>query len=76
MRIDAFRTADEFKQHIDNWLRRFRNAKPAEGHGKVLVPGDPEREMEAIRMKEGIPVVESVVNDLQAVAAKFNIEFR
>ncbi|MFT4155032.1 Ldh family oxidoreductase [Parafilimonas sp.] len=76
MRIDAFRTADEFKQHIDNWLRRFRNAKPAEGHEKVLVPGDPEREIEAIRMKDGIPVVESVVNDLNAVAARFNLELK
>lgn len=75
MRIDAFRKAEEFKEHMDNWLRRFRNAKPGEGYDKVLVPGDPEREMEAIRMKEGIPVVESVVNDLQAIATKFNIEF-
>ena len=75
MRIDAFRPATEFKQHMDNWLQRFRNAKPAEGYEKVLVPGDPEREMEAIRMKEGIPVVESVVNDLNEVAAKFNIEY-
>lgn len=75
MRIDAFRPAEEFKQHIDNWLARFRNAKPADGYDKVLVPGDPEREMEAIRMKEGIPVVESVVNDLKMVAEKFNIEW-
>jgi L-2-hydroxycarboxylate dehydrogenase (NAD+) len=73
MRIDAFRPADEFKQHIDNWIERFRNAKPTQGYDKVLIPGDPEREMETIRMQEGIPVVESVVNDLKAVAEKFNI---
>src|SRR5258706_4648739 len=24
MRIDAFRPAEEFKQHIDNWIERFR----------------------------------------------------
>jgi LDH2 family malate/lactate/ureidoglycolate dehydrogenase len=75
MRIDAFRPADEFKQHMDNWLQRFRNAKPADGFDKVLIPGDPEREMEAIRMRQGIPVVESVVNDLRALAEKFNIIF-
>ena len=74
MRIDAFRPADEFKQHMDNWIQRFRNAKPASGYDKVLIPGDPEREMEAIRMQEGIPVVESVVNDLNAVAAKFGLK--
>ena len=74
MRIDAFRKADEFKQHMDNWIERFRSATPAEGHDKVLIPGDPEREMEAIRMNEGIPVIESVVDELNALADKFNIE--
>jgi LDH2 family malate/lactate/ureidoglycolate dehydrogenase len=76
MRIDAFRPANEFKQHMDNWLQRFRKAKPADGYEKVLIPGDPEREMEVIRMKEGIPVVESVVNDLKALGKKFDLELR
>jgi LDH2 family malate/lactate/ureidoglycolate dehydrogenase len=76
MRIDAFRPADEFKQHMDNWLQRFRNAKPADGFDKVLIPGDPEREMEVIRMQEGIPVVESVVNDLKTLGKKFNLELK
>ena len=75
MRVDAFRPADEFKQHMDNWIKRFRSAKPAEGYDKVFIPGDPEREMEAIRMKEGIPLVDSVIADLQEVAAKFSLTF-
>ena len=73
MRIDAFRPAEEFKQHMDNWIARFRNATPAPGHDKVLIPGDPEREMEAVRMTEGIPVVASVVDELIIIGAKFGI---
>jgi L-2-hydroxycarboxylate dehydrogenase (NAD+) len=73
MRVDAFRPADEFKQHMDNWIERFRKAKPAAGYDKVLIPGDPEREMESIRMKDGIPVVDSVVDDLKKVGEKFSI---
>jgi LDH2 family malate/lactate/ureidoglycolate dehydrogenase len=73
MRIDAFRPAKDFKQHMDNWIERFRKAKPAAGYDKVLIPGDPEREMELIRMKEGIPVVESVVEELKKLAEQFNI---
>jgi L-2-hydroxycarboxylate dehydrogenase (NAD+) len=73
MRIDAFRPAEEFKQHMDNWITRFRNATPAAGHEKVLIPGDPEREMETMRMKNGIPIVESVVNELKQVGEKFGI---
>lgn len=75
MRIDAFRPASEFKQHIDNWISRFRKAKPAQGFEKVLIPGDPERELQTLRMKEGIPVVESVINDLRVLAGKFNLAF-
>jgi L-2-hydroxycarboxylate dehydrogenase (NAD+) len=75
MRIDAFRPAEEFKAHMDNWIKRFRNAKTAaESYEKVLIPGDPEREMEAIRMKEGIPIVESVVDDLKKVGDMMGVK--
>jgi LDH2 family malate/lactate/ureidoglycolate dehydrogenase len=73
MRIDAFRTADEFKDHMDNWITRFRNATPAPGQERVLIPGDPEREMEAIRIIEGIPVVDSVVEEISALAQKLGV---
>jgi LDH2 family malate/lactate/ureidoglycolate dehydrogenase len=75
MRVDAFRPAAEFKEHMDNWIQRFRAAKPAAGYDQVLIPGDPEREMESIRMQEGIPLVDSVVDDLKAVAEKLNLPF-
>jgi L-2-hydroxycarboxylate dehydrogenase (NAD+) len=73
MRVDAFRPAEDFKQHMDNWIRRFHAATPSDAAQPVLVPGDPEREMEAIRMKEGIPLVGAVVKDLQALAQKTGI---
>ncbi len=73
MRIDAFRTADEFKQHMDNWIQRFRSAKTIEGETNVLIPGDPEREMEIIRMKEGIPLLDVVAKDLEMVGQVFGV---
>ncbi|RXK87146.1 Ldh family oxidoreductase [Filimonas effusa] len=73
MRVDAFRPAEEFKQHMDNWIGRFRQAKPAPGYEKVLIPGDPERETESYRMENGIPVVAPVVNDLKQLGEKFGI---
>jgi L-2-hydroxycarboxylate dehydrogenase (NAD+) len=73
LRIDAFRSASDFKQHMDQWINRFRAATPAAGYEKVLIPGDPEREMELIRMQSGIPLVDAVVNDLQETGAIFNI---
>jgi len=75
MRIDAFRKADEFKQHMDNWISRFRSAVTVAGQEKVIIPGDPEREMEVERMKSGIPLLPAVVADLQALSNKFKVAF-
>jgi L-2-hydroxycarboxylate dehydrogenase (NAD+) len=74
MRIDAWRPADEFKSHMDNWISRFRETKAVEGK-KVLIPGDPEREFEADRSQNGIPLNENVVKDLQELAQKFSLDF-
>ena len=75
MRIDAFRPADDFKKDMDKWIKRFRSAKTVEGQESVLIPGDPEREMEELRMKNGIPLLESVANDLKLLGEKFEFEF-
>lgn len=73
MRVDAFRPADEFKAHMDNWITTFRNAHAVEGK-KVLIPGDPEREIAAVRLLTGIPLLEAVVRDLESVGAKFGVK--
>ncbi|MCH5600902.1 Ldh family oxidoreductase [Niabella ginsengisoli] len=73
MRIDAFRPATEFKRDMDDWINGFRTAKTLPGHDKVLVPGDPEREMETERSKNGIPLLATVVADLKQVAGKLGI---
>ena len=75
MRIDAFRPADEFKHHMDKWIGGFRTAKTIKGEEKVLIPGDPEREMETERMQNGISLLDMVINDLKRLAESFNISF-
>jgi len=75
MRIDAFRPASEFKTHMDKWISRFRAAKTVEGEEKVLIHGDPEREMESVRLKDGIPLNPKVVEDLQELSKKLGIQF-
>lgn len=75
MRVDAFRPADEFKAHMDNWIGRFRSTIPVNEEQPVLIPGDPEREMAADRIHSGIPILLPVVKDLEEVAAKFELDF-
>lgn len=74
MRVDGFRPVDEFKTHLDNWITRFKSAKTINVNQKVIIPGEPELEAEADRKKNGIPLVDAVVEDLNGLAEKFGIK--
>src|SRR5882672_484625 len=73
MRIDAFRPASDFKKHMDKWIQRFRAAKPINERQRVLIPGDPEREIQIIRLEKGIPLLHAVVEDLNYLGEKFDV---
>jgi len=75
MRIDAFRPAEDFKKHMDQWIQRFRSARPVNESQPVLIPGDPERWMEKERKENGIPLLPVVVEDLGKLAGKLGIAF-
>ncbi|MEO0478055.1 MAG: Ldh family oxidoreductase [Planctomycetota bacterium] len=73
MRIDAFIDSEEFKRQIDDYVRTFRSTKPAPGTDGPLLPGDPERECEAERSRNGVPIVGPVVADLAEIATGIGI---
>jgi LDH2 family malate/lactate/ureidoglycolate dehydrogenase len=58
---------------MDNWIQRFRSAKTAQGFEKVVIPGDPEREMEKERREKGIPLLQPVIDDLTALGQKLDL---
>jgi len=73
MRLDAFRPAADFKKDMDRWIRRFRTARTVEGHAKVIIPGDPEREMQVERLQNGIPLLDVVIKDLEMTGEKLHL---
>ena len=75
MEIDGFEDVEVFKKRIDHWIEVFRSTKPIPGKEAVLIPGDPEHEAEKIRTKEGIPVIQAVVNDLKQISKETGIPF-
>ena len=75
MRIDAFQTTEVFKSQMDKWIETFRAAKPAKGHERVLIPGDPERENEERISKEGIKVLGPVQKEMKEIADELGIAF-
>jgi LDH2 family malate/lactate/ureidoglycolate dehydrogenase len=74
MEIDGFCDVAVFKKRIDHWIEVFRKTAPAAGHEAVLIPGDPEHEAERIRSKEGIPVIQAVVDDLTEISKRTGVK--
>ncbi len=75
MRIDAFRPANEFKTHMDNWIKRFKESIPIDANQPVLIPGEIEYKMKTERLEAGIPLNENVVKDLRELGKTVGIEF-
>ena len=75
MRVDAFMPVDEFKKRMDQWIEVMRNAQPAKGQEKVLIPGDPERENEEKISRHGIALIPQIVTDLEIIAKKTGVKF-
>lgn len=76
MRIDAFQPADEFKKKMDDWIKTFRSAKPTDDQEKILIPGDPERELKEEKLKNGIELLPAVIKDLKILSDKFSVDFK
>jgi len=58
---------------MDNCISRFKSASPINPNQKVIIPGAPEYEAEIDRRKNGIPLIDAVVNDLNGLAEKFGM---
>jgi len=74
MRVDGFRPVDDFKTHMDTWIARFKSASPIDAAQTVVIPGEPEFETYHNRIKNGIPLVDAVANDLNELAEKLKIK--
>lgn len=75
MKIEAFIDPDEFRRQIDDYVRVLRATRPAPETDGPLVPGDPEREAETQRRRDGIPLLRPVVDDLREIARQTGVAF-
>lgn len=73
-RIDAFGDLDEFKDHMDVYLRGLRETKPAPGQERVLYAGLPEHEAEQDRRARGIPYHPDVIDWFRKTAQELGAE--
>ena len=55
-RPDLFMTRDEYRVRMDELVRRARSCPLAEGFDEILMPGEREAHLAAVRRKTGVPV--------------------
>jgi len=75
MRIDGFIDPDAFKGQVDEYIRVFRATKPAPGTSGPIIPGEPERQAEQERRKNGVQLVPAVIEELRDISSKTGIPF-
>ena len=66
-------TQARFEHDAKSFLRWLRASRPAPGHDRVRIAGEPEREYRAQREREGIPVDHETWNEIRAAAAKLKV---
>ena len=73
LKVDCFMPVDEFKERVDAFVREIRSLPKAEGVGRIYLPGEIEFEKEEESMRLGIALDRGVLNDLNEVAARYDV---
>jgi uncharacterized oxidoreductase len=66
-------TQEKFGRDAKSFIAWLRASRPAPGHDRVRVAGEPEREYRAQRERDGIPVDDETWNEIRAAAAKLKL---
>lgn len=74
MSVEGFRDTNEFKAEMDKWITSFKSAKRVEQDQEVYVPGEKEFRIEEKRLKDGVPLNNKVIKDLETLSKKFSLK--
>ena len=75
LNIEAFRDLPEFEKNMEQWIERFKASTPVKNDNPVIIPGEPEYNCKLERSTNGIPIIDKVIEDLEVLGRKFNINF-
>ena len=63
------------KSHLSNYLRQLRESPKAEGAERIYTHGEKEQEAVAVRMKEGIPVLDNTMVEILDICRHLDVDF-
>lgn len=73
LEIERFTAPERFEQYVEELLARIKSVQPAQGFEEVLLPGEPEARSYAQRIEEGIPLPDSVWEELTGLALELGV---
>jgi len=68
--VARFMPLEQFQERMERLVTMVKSSRPARGYEEVLVAGEPEWRMEAVRKREGIPVPVNLWEKLGEIAAR------
>ncbi len=71
--VAAFVDVETFKDRVDGIVRQAHASRRAPGVERLYVPGEIERELEAARLADGIPLNDATLADVAAAARRFGV---
>ncbi len=72
--VEAFRPLEEFKDDMDEIIRRLKGSPKAQGQSRIYIHGEKEWEMAEKRGREGIPLPAPVVESLEKVGQEVGVK--
>ena len=71
--IGTFTDVAAYKTHVDGLVDGIKALPKADGVKEVFVPGEPEERVARDRARNGIPLPEGTIRNLQAIAQRFEL---
>ncbi|HLV33869.1 MAG TPA: Ldh family oxidoreductase [Spirillospora sp.] len=71
--VEAFTTRERFSRLVDELKARVKQVPPAAGFDEVLLPGEKEARSMAERLEHGVPLPDSVWQDLTSLASEYGV---
>ncbi|MEA4846329.1 MAG: Ldh family oxidoreductase [Clostridiaceae bacterium] len=72
--ISRFIGIDAFKEKMDEMINEIKNSKRAPGVDEIFLPGEHSYRNAERNGKEGIPIIESVIDDINDIGLKYGLD--
>jgi ureidoglycolate dehydrogenase (NAD+) len=72
--ITLFMSLDEYYERMNDFTRRIKDTSLASGFEAVYLAGEMEHGLKQERLKNGIPIIETTIDNLKELAGKLKIQ--